>query len=152
VAAARVDSHSGWRGAWHRGAGPECFQKVLERHGRRAAGGRGGVEREATPSEPLRPGIGTPPELVDHDARDEIRKQITRPKRATGRVRAWGWSAMADREHVPPRSLCGGPQPWPGFLRSARRQNIRAPTPWSKRGFEQFGERFELVDVRTPNP
>ena len=127
--------------------GTDAFTQVLEEARRRAAAASVEVDFEATAVEQLTP---------DRHAAElvvccEVLEHLDDPTRAlevlAGLARPW-LIASVPREplwralNLARLSYVGALGNTPGHL-----------THWSKRGFEQFlGERFELVDVRTPTP
>jgi SAM-dependent methyltransferase len=127
--------------------GTDAFPQVLEEAGRRAAGAGVEIGLEAVPVEELDPDRHTAElvvccEVLEHledPARGlEVLAGLARPWLIVSVPREPLWRAL----NLARLSYVGDLGNTPGHL-----------SHWSKRGFERFlGERFEVVEVRSPLP
>jgi SAM-dependent methyltransferase len=127
--------------------GTDAFPQVLEEARQRAAAAGVEVEFEATPVEQLTPDRHAAELIVccevlehldDPTKASEVLAELARPWLIASVPREPLWRAL----NLARLSYVGALGNTPGHL-----------SHWSKRGFEQFlGDRFEVVEVRTPTP
>jgi SAM-dependent methyltransferase len=127
--------------------GTDAFPQVLEEARRRASAAGVEVDFEATPVEQLRPEHDAAELIVccevlehvdDPTKAAEVLARLARPWLIASVPREPLWRAL----NLARLSYVGALGNTPGHL-----------SHWSKRGFEQFlGDRFEVVEVRTPTP
>ena len=127
--------------------GTDAFPQVLEEARRRAAAAGVEVDFEATPVEHLTPDRHAAELIVCCEVLEHLDDPTKAAEVLAGLARPW-LIASVPREplwralNLARLSYVGALGNTPGHL-----------SHWSKRGFEQFlGDRFEVVEVRTPTP